>query len=58
MYQQITSLNIDCKTKDIQISDETANLNSTESWTAKCEGKKYRCTYHSSTGSDCNEIPQ
>ena len=57
-YQQITSMNIDCKTDDIQILDEVAELNSTESWTAKCQGKTYQCTYHSSAGSDCNEISE
>ena len=57
-YQQITSLNVDCKTKDIQILDESVELNSTETWTAKCQGKTYRCSYHSSAGSDCDEIPE
>ena len=57
-YQQITSTNVDCKTKEIQILDEKSDLNSTESWTAKCQGKTYRCSYHSSAGSDCNEIPE
>ena len=57
-YQQITSTNIDCKTDDIQILDEIAELNSTESWTAKCQGKTYHCTYHSTAGSDCNEVTE
>ena len=58
MYQQISSGYVDCKNKDIQILDAEADLNSTESWTAICGGKKYLCTYHSSAGSDCTEISE
>ncbi|MCK5396485.1 MAG: hypothetical protein KAJ32_10850 [Gammaproteobacteria bacterium] len=54
--KQITSLNVDCETKDVQISDDVAELNGEQSWTAKCEGKTYFCTYLSESGSDCYEL--
>ncbi len=57
-YQQITSENVDCKTNEIEISDEVVELNSEENWTAKCEGKVYSCSYHSSAGSDCNIVDE
>ncbi len=56
MPQQITSLNVDCKTSEVQISDESVELNGTEKWIAKCDGKTYSCTYLPESGSDCYEI--
>ena len=58
MPQQITSLNVDCKTSEIKISDESVELNGTEKWTAKCGGKTYTCTYLPESGSDCYEITE
>ena len=58
MSQQVTSFNVDCKPDDIQITDEEVALNSEESWTAKCGGKTYRCTYFPESDSDCYEIDE
>jgi hypothetical protein len=57
-YQQVSSGYIDCKADDINISNQRAELNSTEVWTAECNGKKYRCSYDSSDNTDCNEISE
>ena len=55
--QQITAFNVGCETKDVQIFDETVELNSTESWTAKCKGKTYSCTYFpDGNDSGCYEL--
>jgi hypothetical protein len=56
IYQQIASGYSGCDSKDIQISDVTAELNSTETWIAECDGKRYICSYHSSGGADCSEL--
>ena len=58
IQQQITSLNVDCETQDIEISDETEALNGEETWTAKCQGKTYSCSYLQESGSDCYEISE
>ena len=57
-YQQVTSGYIGCEPEDIQISNELAELNGTESWIAECRGKKYICSYDSSDNTDCNEISE
>ncbi len=54
--KQFTSSNIGCETKDIEIFDETAGFNGMHTWTAKCKGRTYICTYHSSAGSKCKEL--
>ncbi len=54
--QQITSLNVGCKTSDMQISNEKVELNGEESWTVKCDGKTYYCTYLPESGSNCFEL--
>ncbi len=56
MPEQVTSLNVDCKTKDIEIFNDTVALNGEESWTAKCDGKTYECTYLPESGSECFEV--
>ncbi len=58
MPAQITSLNVDCKTEDIEISNETVELNGEERWTAKCGGKTYYCTYLEESRSDCYEVAE
>ncbi len=56
MPAQITSLNVsDCEMDSVQISDQSVELNGTETWTAKCNGKKYSCDYLSESGSNCYE---
>jgi len=54
--QQITSLKTGCKSKEVQISHYKAELNGTETWTAKCAGKTYYCTYLEESGADCYEL--
>jgi len=54
--EQITSLNIDCNIKEVQISDEVIELNGEHSWTAKCKGKTYACTYLAESDMGCYEI--
>jgi hypothetical protein len=54
--QQITALNVGCKMNEMQISNEKVELNGEESWTVKCEGKTYYCTYLPESGSNCFEI--
>ena len=54
--QQITSLQVGCKSSDVQISHLKAELNGTETWTAKSAGKTYYCTYLEESGADCFEL--
>jgi hypothetical protein len=56
--QQITSLNVDCKTDEIQISDESFELSGEESWTAKCKGKTYACSYLAESDSGCYPLDE
>lgn len=43
--QQLTALEIDCETENIKISDNRADLNGEENWTAQCDDRIYSCTY-------------
>ncbi len=54
--EQITSLNTDCKTKEVQISDEVIELSGEQSWTAKCKDKTYTCSYLAESDMDCYEL--
>jgi hypothetical protein len=54
--QQVTSLQVGCKSSEVQISHLKAELNGTETWTAKCAGKTYYCTYLEEYGADCYEL--
>ena len=56
MLQQITSLNVGCETKDVQVSNDSVELNGTQNWTAKCGGKTYYCNYLNESGSNCYEL--
>jgi len=56
--RQVTSLNVGCKFEDVQVLDESVELNGTETWTAKCDGKIYSCTYLPESSSDCYEISE
>jgi hypothetical protein len=56
--EQATILNTGCDLKDIEITDEVFELNDDQSWTATCEGRTYRCTYHETAGSSCFEITE
>ncbi|RKZ57501.1 MAG: hypothetical protein DRQ44_15695 [Gammaproteobacteria bacterium] len=56
--QQITSLNINCPTQEVEISNETDALNGEQTWTAKCGGKTYFCNYFPESGSNCYEITE
>jgi len=54
--EQITSLNVDCKTEEIQISEEVIELSGEQSWTAKCKGKTYTCSYLAESDMACYEL--
>jgi len=54
--QQFTSLEVGCKSGDVQISHERTELNGEQSWTAKCADKTYYCTYLEESGADCYEL--
>ena len=54
--KQATALNTDCAIDNIEISDEVIELNNEQYWTATCNGKMYKCTYHDTGGSDCYEL--
>jgi hypothetical protein len=54
--QQLTSYNVGCATKDVVVLDESHSLNDEVTWTAKCDGKTYHCTYHDTAGTACHEI--
>ena len=56
--EQITSLNVDCRTEEVQVSDETIELSGEQSWTAKCKGKTYSCSYLSGSDSGCYELQE
>jgi len=54
--QQITLLNVDCEANEMQIFNERVALNGEESWTVKCKGRTYDCTYLPESGSSCFEV--
>jgi hypothetical protein len=56
MSQQMTSLNVGCKSDDVKISNEVVDLNGEESWTAECDGKTYYCTYFPESDTGCYEV--
>jgi len=56
--QQITSLNVDCKTQDVQILDESEALNGEHTWIAKCKGKSYSCNYLPESDAGCYELSE
>ena len=54
MPQQFTVMATDCKDDDmVQISDEMADLNGDERWTARCDGRVYDCIYSPDAGASC-----
>jgi hypothetical protein len=54
--QQVTSMEVGCKSADVQISHVKTELNGTQTWTAKCAGRTYYCTYLEESGADCYEL--
>ena len=54
--EQITSLNVDCKVEEVQISDESIELSGEQSWTAKCKDKVYTCSYLAESDMGCYEL--
>ena len=55
MPQQVTSMNVECDSDDVEISNQVSALNGEETWTAECDGKTYNCTYLDEAGSNCYE---
>jgi len=58
MAKQMTVLNTDCDMKDVSITDEREDLNSTRNWTAECNGRKYQCNSHEDGYSECYDITE
>ena len=58
MSKQMTILNTDCEMKDIIITNESEDLNSTRNWTAECNGKTYQCNSHEDDYSACYDITE
>jgi hypothetical protein len=58
MSKQMTILHTDCEMKDIVITDESEDLNSTRKWTAECNGKTYQCNSHEDGYSACYDITE
>lgn len=55
---QITSLNVDCQNDEVTISDDVIDLSGEQSWTAKCKGKTYTCTYLAESDMGCYEFKE
>lgn len=53
LHASLTSMNVGCPIKNMQISNERVDLNGNESWTAKCNGKTYDCNYFPEADSNC-----
>jgi hypothetical protein len=51
--RDLTSGQIGCSPSEISITNETAGIAGTHTWTATCHGKQYVCNYHTTTGSRC-----
>jgi hypothetical protein len=59
MSKQMTIPNTDCEDmKDITITDEREDLNSTRHWTAECNGRKYQCNSHEDGYSTCYDVTE
>lgn len=46
---------IGCPANSITIVDETATASGTHTWTAKCAGKTFVCSFQTSAGTNCKE---
>jgi len=56
MPQQFTVMATDCKDDEkVEISDQIAELNGDERWTARCDDRVYDCIYSPDAGADCYE---
>jgi len=58
MSKQMTVLMTDCEMKDVQITNEREELNSTRNWTAECNGRIYQCNSHEDGDSACYDITE
>ena len=58
MSKQMTILHTDCEMKDVVITNEVEDLNSTRKWTAECNGRTYQCNSHEDDYSDCYDITE
>ena len=59
MSDQLTSLAVaECKTEDVQVSDEFFELNGTQNWTAECNGKTYQCSYLEESDLNCYQVEE
>ena len=56
--EQITSLNVDCTPENVQVFDEKIELSGEQSWTAKCKGKVYYCSYFPESDAGCYELDE
>ena len=54
--EQMTEFNVGCDREEMQITEDSIELNGERSWKVECRGKKYYCTYLEESSSDCYEI--
>ena len=56
-YANLSSVIIGCNTENIQIDHEPfIAIGGTQNWQAVCMGKRYSCSYQSTTGVNCIEM--
>ena len=54
---QLASGQIPCRPEEIVITEETAAaFTGMHNWVAECNGKKYVCNYHQTSGVRCTEM--
>ena len=58
MPEQVTSLNTGCNPEEMKILNEVVNLNGEQTWTAKCGGRSYNCSYFPEVDSNCYEVDE
>ena len=53
--RNLSSGAIGCPPQDIEILNETASYDGTHNFEAICKGKRFFCSYHTTTGINCKE---
>ena len=55
-YAKLSSTVIGCDPDTIAIDNEPFIATDTQTWRADCKGKRYTCSYQSTTGVNCIEM--